>query len=98
MINPVPGLRILPAEIEPAVAHSDSSGEEFVDTLRSAMEQVDQLQGTAEQKVSAMLNGTGMDVHGAMIAVEQADLSFQLIMQVRNKIVQAYQEISRMQF
>ena len=89
----------MPAEIEPSVAQSESSGgEEFVDSLRSAMDQVDRLQGTAEQKVSAMLNGTGMDVHGAMIAVEQADLSFQLMMQVRNKIVQAYQEISRMQF
>jgi len=88
----------LPAEIGPAAAQPDASGEEFLDTLRTAMEQVDQLQGTAEQKVSALLNGSGMDVHGAMIAVEEADLSFQLMMQVRNKIVQAYQEISRMQF
>ena len=39
-----------------------------------------------------------MDVHSAMIAVEKADLSFQLMMQVRSKIVAAYQEISRMQF
>lgn len=37
-------------------------------------------------------------LHSAMIAVEKADLSFQLMMQVRNKIVSAYQEISRMQF
>jgi len=98
MMNPVPGLRILPAEIDPAISQPDASGEEFLDTLRSAMDQVDQLQGTAEQKVGGLLNGNGMDVHGAMIAVEQADLSFQLMMQVRNKIVQAYQEISRMQF
>jgi len=44
------------------------------------------------------LSGEGGDVHTAMIAVEKADLSFQLMMQVRNKVVQAYQEISRMQF
>jgi len=37
-------------------------------------------------------------LHTALIAVEKADLSFQLMMQVRNKIVSAYQEISRMQF
>ncbi len=47
---------------------------------------------------AALLEGNGMDVHSAMIAVEKADLSFQLMMQVRNKIVSAYQEISRMQF
>jgi flagellar hook-basal body complex protein FliE len=70
----------------------------FVETLRGAMDQVEQAQGTADTKVAALLDGSGMDVHTAMIAVEKADLSFQLMMQVRNKIVAAYQEISRMQF
>ncbi|HEY7352448.1 MAG TPA: flagellar hook-basal body complex protein FliE [Terriglobales bacterium] len=70
----------------------------FVETLRGAIDQAEQLQGAADEKVSAMLEGNGMDVHSAMIAVEKADLSFQLMMQVRNKIVAAYQEISRMQF
>lgn len=99
MTNPVSNLRILPVEIEPA-AVSQPAGEEggFLDTLRGAMDQVEQLQGTAQNKVSALLDGSGMDVHSAMIAVEKADLSFQLMMQVRNKIVAAYQEISRMQF
>ena len=62
------------------------------------MEQVDRLRATAESKVGGLLEGNGMDVHSALIAVERADLSFQLMMQVRNKIVAAYQEISRMQF
>jgi flagellar hook-basal body complex protein FliE len=62
------------------------------------MEQVQTAQGAAATKVSDLLNGNGMDVHSAMIAVEKADLSFQLMMQVRNKIVAAYQEVSRMQF
>ena len=70
----------------------------FLETLRGAMDQVTELQGTADAKATAVLNGSGMDVHSAMIAVEKADLSFQMMMQVRNKIVQAYQEISRMQF
>jgi flagellar hook-basal body complex protein FliE len=70
----------------------------FVETLRGAMDQVSELQNTADGKVSELLQGNGMDVHSAMIAVQKADLSFQLMMQVRNKIVQAYQEISRMQF
>ncbi len=70
----------------------------FVETLRGAMDQVNTLQNAADAKAGALLEGNGMDVHSAMIAVEQADLSFQLMMQVRNKIVAAYQEISRMQF
>jgi len=69
-----------------------------METLRGAMNQTQELQGTADAKVARLLDGSGMDVHSAMIAVEQADLSFQLMMQVRNKIVAAYQEISRMQF
>ena len=70
----------------------------FTETLRGAMDQVEQLQGDANSKTAALLDGSGMDVHSAMIAVEKADLSFQLMMQVRNKIVSAYQEIARMQF
>jgi flagellar hook-basal body complex protein FliE len=62
------------------------------------MDDMQQLQGQAEAKVAGVLGGNGADVHSAMIAVEKADLSFQLMMQVRNKIVSAYQEISRMQF
>jgi flagellar hook-basal body complex protein FliE len=48
--------------------------------------------------VAKVLQGNGQDLHSAMIAVEKADLSFQLMMQARNKIVQAYQTISQMQF
>ena len=57
-----------------------------------------QLQTDAERQVAGVLAGQGEDLHAALIAVEKADLSFQLMMQVRNKIVQAYQDISRMPF
>jgi flagellar hook-basal body complex protein FliE len=66
--------------------------------LHSAIDDIQQLEGQAETKVAGVLSGNGADVHSAMIAVEKADLSFQLMMQVRNKIVSAYEEISRMQF
>ena len=70
----------------------------FLDTLKSAISTADQLSNNATQQVTGVLTGSGGDVHSAMIAVEKADLSFQMMMQVRNKIVQAYQEISRMPF
>jgi flagellar hook-basal body complex protein FliE len=89
----------LPASPAPAASAAVAPREwGFVETLRGAMDQVDQLQGDANAKTAALLEGSGMDVHSAMIAVEKADLSFQLMMQVRNKIVSAYQEIARMQF
>jgi flagellar hook-basal body complex protein FliE len=60
--------------------------------------QAEGLQTQADKQVEGLLNGEGNDVHSAMIAVEKANLSFQLMMQVRNKIVDAYQEIARMPF
>ena len=51
-----------------------------------------------KQQVTDLLKGDRSDVHNVMIAVEKADIAFQLMLQVRNKIVSAYQEVSRMQF
>jgi flagellar hook-basal body complex protein FliE len=98
MTDPISTLRILPSE-SGATGNTVAPREwGFMETLRGAMDQTKGLQGAADAKVAGVLDGSGMDVHSAMIAVEQADLSFQLMMQVRNKIVAAYQEISRMQF
>ena len=99
MSTPISPLRILPAEMQSAaLGPSTVSGGGFADTLRGAMDEMGQLQAGAETKVAGVLEGNGADVHSALIAVEKADLSFQLMMQVRNKIVAAYQQISQMQF
>ena len=79
-------------------AAGEQAGEGFAAALGSAVSRVDQLQASADQQVAQMLEGRGGDLHQTLIAVEKADLSFQLMMQVRNKIVQAYQTISQMQF
>jgi flagellar hook-basal body complex protein FliE len=95
----ISSLRILPAESgAPAFSSAAGHGSGFGEVLHRAMDDVADLQGQAEAQVSGVLTGNGADVHSALIAVEKADLSFQLMMQVRNKIVSAYQEISRMQF
>jgi len=99
MSSPVSSLRILPSEIESGTLDpAAASGGGFAETLRGAMDEMGHLNSQAETKVASVLEGNGTDVHSALIAVEKADLSFQLMMQVRNKIVSAYQEISRMQF
>ena len=86
----------LPTQPTPATS---TLGEEssFSDTLHGAMNQIESLQGKAQSQVQDLLSGHTQDLHSTMIAVEKADLSFQLMLQVRNKIVQAYQEVSRMQ-
>lgn len=99
MNNSIPGLRILPAEIDFSSTRGATRGESsFGEILDEAVFHVDQLQSEANQEVGAMLGGSTADVHNAMIAVQKADLSFQLMMQVRNKVIQAYQDVERMQF
>ena len=103
MNNSISSLRILPADVTlpGATGKSAPAGDgqnNFLNTLQQSMDAVEGAQGEAAAQVAQLLNGKGADVHSAMIAVEKADLSFQLMMQVRNKIVQAYQQISNMQF
>lgn len=98
-MNGISSLRILPAELDSAALRPAGASEPgFRDVLHSVIDDIQQLEGQAQEKVAGVLAGNGGDVHSALIAVEKADLSFQLMMQVRNKIISAYEEISRMQF
>jgi len=82
-----------------AMRPAGASGKsEFMDSLRNAMDQVGQLQSEADGRVAQLLTGNGQDVHSAMIAVEKANLTFQMMVQVRNKILQAYQQVSGITF
>jgi flagellar hook-basal body complex protein FliE len=94
-LNTVAGMPQLGAEMG-KTADGATSG--FEDTLRGAVQGVQQLENQAQQQVAGLLSGNGQDVHSAALAVEQANLSFELMLQVRNKVVGAYQEISRLQF
>ncbi|MGD0963609.1 MAG: flagellar hook-basal body complex protein FliE [Candidatus Acidiferrales bacterium] len=103
MINPMQGpLPGLPQpDLGSTVSGANQPGGEragFLDTLHAAVSQVGQLQSEADTQVASMLSGGGQDVHSAMIAVEKANLTFELMVQVRNKIISAYQEVSRIPF
>ncbi len=69
----------------------------FADLLEGALRQTDQLQKEADEAALNLLSGDLESLHGLMIATEQAQLSLQLTVQVVNKVIQAYQEIYRMQ-
>jgi flagellar hook-basal body complex protein FliE len=81
-----------------ALAPATPAAGGFAGTLSAAVQQVNNLQTTAEQNVTGLLAGNGQDIHTATLAVERASLAFDLMLQVRNKVVSAYQEISRLQF
>ena len=83
---------------DPSAASSGGGGTDFTSVLKSAVNQVSSLQGDAAQGVGTLLNGGNADMSKVMISVEKADVAFQLMMQVRNKIVSAYQDIEKMQF
>jgi flagellar hook-basal body complex protein FliE len=95
-----PGLTGLPTMPSAPTTPSGAPGDQgsFGDSLRSAIHSVDQLNQTSDSQVSELLQGDRQDIHNVMIAVEKADISFQLMMQVRNKILNAYQEVSKLQF
>jgi flagellar hook-basal body complex protein FliE len=69
----------------------------FGAVLEDSIAQVNRLQHEADRAIGALATGGGATLHDTMISIEKADLSFKLMMQVRNKIVEAYQEILRMQ-
>ncbi len=75
-----------------------AKGGGFLDSLKSAIGEVEDQHQAAQSSVASVLEGKGEDVHSAAIAVEKASLSFELMMQLRNKAVAAYQEVARMQF
>ncbi len=69
----------------------------FGETLQRAMTDVNALQTEAGKAVDKMVGGENVDLHEVMIAVEKAKTSFDLLMEIRNKALDAYREIMRMQ-
>jgi len=74
-----------------------SGNSEFSNILQGAIDQVEGARGDANQSVQNFLSGDGEDLHSTVLAVQRADLEFSMLMQVRNKVVSAYQEVMRMQ-
>jgi flagellar hook-basal body complex protein FliE len=80
-----------------APSASSSSPSDFGDYLKASMETVEGLGTQAKQSAERFLSGEGEEIHQVAMAAQKAELSFELFMQVRNKVVSAYQEVMRMQ-
>ena len=72
-----------------------SSG--FMDSLQQAISKANDIQLGADQATESLMTGQTQNIHQTMVALQEADVSFQLMMQIRNKLVTAYEEIQRMQ-
>lgn len=71
--------------------------ESFSKLLGDALDKVNELQKSAEQMGVDLAAGKNIDIHNVMIAAEKASLAVALTVQVRNKVIEAYQEVMRMQ-
>ncbi|SMO59457.1 flagellar hook-basal body complex protein FliE [Fodinibius sediminis] len=69
----------------------------FSDMIQDAINSVDEAQKISDQKTQDLIMGNSDNVHEVMIAMEKAQLSFQLMVEIRNKAVDTYKELSRMQ-
>jgi flagellar hook-basal body complex protein FliE len=69
----------------------------FCDLLKQALQEVNQTSVQAEDEARNLMTGQSADMHSAMLAVQKADLSFQMMMAVRSKLIDAYREVMRMQ-
>jgi len=69
----------------------------FKELLEKSLGEVNELQHVAEEKIRKFATGEVTDLREVMVAAEEANLAFQFTLEIRNKIVEAYQEISRIQ-
>lgn len=100
-IDPVTSAIVRPAMAGAATIRPQAAGDAaaettgFGESLAGLLVSVDQSAGVANSAIANMVQGTG-DVHEAMLALQRAETAMQLTVQVRNKLVQAYQDVMRM--
>ncbi len=75
----------------------DTQGTSFGDTLKDAIHKVNDLQQTADVKMQQLATGETTDIADVKIAAEKADIALRLMTSVRNKMIDAYNEIMKMQ-
>ncbi len=96
-ITSFPSLAPVSTSANTTVEGSQNSGESFGSLIKDAVESLDGSQKGAEQEISKAVTGESTDLHKTIISLQSADLKFQLGLQVRNKLIGAYEEVMRMQ-
>jgi flagellar hook-basal body complex protein FliE len=97
MITPVQGIPLPVAPELSAPRGAADAGSSFQSVLKNAINSVEQTRNDASQAVNSFLRGEDVELHSTVLAAQKAELSFEMFLQMRNKVVQAYQEIMRSQ-
>jgi flagellar hook-basal body complex protein FliE len=88
----------IPSSVElPSAQPAATSGGDFQNVLQSAIRQVEASRSNADSAVQGFIAGGDQELHSTILATQNAELQFAMFMQVRNKVVSAYEEIMRMQ-
>ena len=95
--NSVSGISSLNAPNSIAASDPTGAADGFGSLIKKAVESIDGTQKSAEQEISRAVTGESPDLHRTIIELQSADLKFQFGLQVRNKLIGAYEEIMRMQ-
>ena len=82
-----------PAQIKPLTTQQAENPSAFREMLVDSIQQVNQMQQQADKAVEQLFTGGDVNPAEVLTAVQKADLAFRMVMQVRNKLVQAYQEV-----
>jgi flagellar hook-basal body complex protein FliE len=95
-ITPIRAPAAIP-DLIPTANTASSGAAGFGSELADAIDRVDQFQQNAQSSIGKFLSGEDEEVHKVALATEQASMSLDLFLQVRNKVISAYQEVMRMQ-
>lgn len=87
----------MPLSSPSAASTVEGSGGGFEDLLGGLVNEVAQKQADASSTVAGLLSGQNVSLHQAMISMEEANVSFQMMVEVRNRLLDSYQELMRMQ-
>ena len=96
-IRPLTSIEGIPAALALPAPTAGSGASSFADTLLRMVDSVDHAQLTADHEAKKLALGGG-NLHETALSLEEADISMRLLMKGRNKAVEAYQEVMRMQF
>ena len=90
---------VRPAELPGMDSKKPQEGQEkgFADMLSDSLAKVDRQIRTADEQAQRMVAGEDISIHSTMINLEKANISLEFMLQIRNKVIEAYQEIMRMQ-
>ncbi|MBI2890494.1 MAG: flagellar hook-basal body complex protein FliE [Nitrospirae bacterium] len=90
-------LGTLTSPLQEPEAPAKADGKGFGDFLKDAISSVNEVSLDAKDSVEKLVTGENHNLHETMIALQKADISFKLMMQIRNRLLEAYREITRMQ-